>query len=84
MMTDDEWAKRWAQAMPLNHRNGALVALRDDHHQAREEVRELRDALRLADGVMWMAEKYAEAGGTGGPEMREYVPAAAAVRRVLG
>jgi hypothetical protein len=32
---------------------------------------------------MWMAEKYAEAGGPGGPEMREYTPAAESVTAAL-
>lgn len=45
-MTDDEWARLWARAMPLTNRVEALVALRDDHHQAREEVR-----LLQADGA---------------------------------
>jgi hypothetical protein len=37
------------------------------------ENERLRAALEAVDsGIMWMAEKYAESGGSGGPEMRDY------------
>lgn len=39
--------------------------------------------LRAADGVMWMAERYAEAGGSGGIEMENYTEAKAAVDAAL-
>lgn len=30
------------------------------------------EALHAAESVLWMAEEYAKAGGSGGPEMREF------------
>lgn len=39
------------------------------------------DALRQAQSILWMAERYADAGGSGGPEMRDYGPAAATVQQ---
>lgn len=44
-------------------------------------------ALEAYESVMWMAEKYAEAGGAGGPELRTYREAELAIRalaRALG
>lgn len=35
----------------------------------------LLEACEAADRVMWMAKEYAEAGGSGGPEMRDYTEA---------
>lgn len=37
---------------------------------------ELVNALRAANSILWMAEKYAEAGGSGGQEMVDYSEAA--------
>lgn len=35
-------------------------------------ARQLERELNAAKSLLWMAEKYAEAGGSNGPEMREY------------
>jgi hypothetical protein len=40
-------------------------------------------ALKGAESILWMAESYAEAGGSGGPEMREYAPVAEMIRAAL-
>jgi hypothetical protein len=44
---------------------------------------ELAAALRAASSILWMAEKYAEAGGSRGPEMRDYTEAAETVEAAL-
>lgn len=36
------------------------------------EVRKLERQLKAAKSILWMAQEYAEAGGSRGPEMREY------------
>lgn len=33
---------------------------------------DVAEALAAAQGVLWMAREYAEGGGSGGPEMREF------------
>lgn len=38
----------------------------------RERAEELERKLNAALSVMWMAKEHAEAGGSGGPEMRDY------------
>lgn len=52
------------------------------------EIRKYNDqllaALHAADSVMWMAEEYADAGGTYGPEMRDYKAAKAKVDKAFG
>lgn len=37
-----------------------------------DEVERLRKALVAAKSVLWMAERYADAGGSAGPEMRDF------------
>lgn len=44
---------------------------------------ELLEALRTAESILWMAENYADAGGRGGPEWRDYEPAAAQIRSAI-
>jgi hypothetical protein len=46
-------------------------------------VEGLVTALRAAESILWMAERYADAGGTHGIEMSEYEPAAALIRAAL-
>ena len=43
----------------------------------------LVEAVKLADSILWMAEKYAEGGGSNGPEMQDYRPAEQAIRAAL-
>ena len=40
--------------------------------EAAERMEDLIEKLSNAESILWMAEKYAEAGGSGGPEMREF------------
>jgi hypothetical protein len=40
-------------------------------------------ALRTADSILWMAERYADSGGSNGPEMRDYKEVQAQVDAVL-
>lgn len=44
-LTDDEWARKWGCSMP-NRKDAVMVALRDDHLQAREDVKRLVDLAR--------------------------------------
>ncbi len=49
-----------------------------------QRVKELEAALLAADRVMWMAKQWADGGGSGGPEMREYKEVEAIVVSALG
>lgn len=42
------------------------------HLPLRRMIGQIERQLSAAKSVLWMAEKYAEAGGSNGPEMREY------------
>lgn len=44
---------------------------------------EMGEALSDADRIMWMAERYAEGGGSHGPEMRDYEPTEKAISHAL-
>lgn len=44
---------------------------------------ELLKALEAANRILWMAESYADSGGSGGPERRDYVEVAAEVRDAI-
>lgn len=44
---------------------------------------DVAEALASAKGVLWMAREYAEAGGSGGPEMRDLAAAEANVDTAL-
>jgi len=44
-LDDIEWAKHWGARMP-DRRDPIMVILRDDHHQAREDVKRLAERLR--------------------------------------
>ena len=46
-------------------------------------VAELAAALKAADSILWMAERYAEAGGTYSIEMEEYEVAEKAIHAAL-
>ena len=37
-----------------------------------QEIERLREVLVQVKSILWMAERYAEGGGSGGPEMRSY------------
>lgn len=50
---------------------------------AESERDRLREALNAADSILWMAREYAEAGGSGGPEMVDFTAAEQAVRAAL-
>jgi hypothetical protein len=52
-----------------------LDTARRMYEEGRAENKRLREALVAAENVMWMAESYAEAGGSGGPEWRDYTSA---------
>lgn len=56
------------------HRCHACGALFDEAAVAalRTRCATLEAALKAAKSIMWMAKNYAEAGGTHGPEMRDY------------
>ena len=54
---------------------GDASDLADEARRARESEAALRKALKAAERILWMAEKYAEDGGSGGPEMRDYTEA---------
>jgi hypothetical protein len=58
-----------------------LDTARRMYEEGRAENKRLREALVAAENVMWMAESYAEAGGSGGPEWRDYTEATNAIRR---
>jgi hypothetical protein len=61
---------------PRSERSDALAALR-------LLVRDLAEGLEYAESIMWMAQEYADAGGRGGPEMRDYTAAKAALDAAL-
>jgi hypothetical protein len=44
---------------------------------------DLLAACEAADRILWMAEAYAEAGGTHGPEMRDYNEAAPLIKAAI-
>lgn len=48
-----------------------------------QENKELVTALMAVNSILWMAEKYADAGGLSGPERREYEAAVAVFNAVL-
>jgi hypothetical protein len=51
----------------------ALEAAQRGDHAREQKALKLMEALQAVDSViMWMAENYAEGGGSSGPEMRSY------------
>lgn len=56
----------------IEHYSGEKARLTSLLAERDAEVKGLREALEAANGVMWMAEAYAEGGGSRGPEMRDY------------
>jgi heptaprenylglyceryl phosphate synthase len=66
----DDDARQLAQAFNDNDR---IEAINDD----------LLAACEAADRILWMAEAYAEAGGTHGPEMRDYNEAAPLIKAAI-
>lgn len=62
----------------------AYDRLSDLATRAVEERQRLQGALRAADRkAMWQAEQWAEAGGSGGPEMRDYLEAKEALKAAI-
>lgn len=47
-LDDVTWARKWSAYMPRGRRDETLIALRDDHHQTREDREALAAALREA------------------------------------
>ena len=47
-----------------------LFVGRCDYHEA--IITALEKKLQAAKSILWMAERYAEGGGSNGPEIREY------------
>lgn len=54
-----------------------------DLHRARADGAKLREALEAADGVMWMAERYADGGGSHSVEVADYHTAQTAINAVI-
>lgn len=51
---------------------GIAKQMYEDMLAGEAENKQLREALDAAASVMWMAEKYAEGGGSDGPEMQDF------------
>jgi hypothetical protein len=56
---------------------GYVLSLLDDA----DELDAAKEALGAAEGIMWMAENYAEAGGSGGIEMEDFRAAREVMQR---
>jgi hypothetical protein len=54
-----------------------ILSLLDDA----DELDAAKEALGAAEGIMWMAENYAEAGGSGGIEMEDFRAAREVMQR---
>ena len=65
----DVTAERDEAGRTLGAAAAELARYKREVAELRAEVTDLRTALAL---VMWMAEEYAESGGSNGPEMRAY------------
>lgn len=89
-----EKAETWQKRIRVNAHDGldevAGVYSDDiDFDEAKANARliaaapELLEALQAADRILWMAEKYAEGGGSGGPEQRDYDEAAPLIKAAL-
>lgn len=57
--------------------NAALIIRASNNFYA------LLRALKAADSILWMAEKYAEAGGSGGQEMQDFNKANEIIQKAL-
>ena len=55
-----------------------MIRLRDAENDR------LKEALEAADSILWMAERYAESGGSRGPEMRDFLAANKVIQAALG
>jgi hypothetical protein len=60
-----------------------LLAATAEVRSSRSLLREAMEALEKSYAILWMAEKYAEAGGQSGPEMRGFREAAEPIRATL-